>query len=268
MKRLSLLWLLLLPAATSALTDATASSQRWRQYAQGAATLEPARRFPYESCFRQAASAHHVPLTLLLAVARGESDFNARAVSNADALGLMQIRWPQTARHLGIDSKQALFEPCTNVDAGARYLREMMQRYDGNLHLSLAAYNYGPGRIRPGSGSIPAGADWYSGYILRHLDYVLGQRSAAAKAGLATDYGAEQRLEVIRFARPYRATALIDSLQRRRPTLRLDVFRRHDAKFSVVLLFANAAERRQGLKQLKTLGLIPATLASGNHHKG
>lgn len=249
--------MLLSPSAPKALTDASTTGQRWRQYATQAASLQPGRVFPYAHCFQRAAHAHTVPLTLLLAVARGESNFNPRAVSSADAMGLMQIRWPQTAKHLGIDSKQTLFEPCANVDAGARYLRQMMQRYDGDLHLSLAAYNYGPGRIRPGAARIPEGAKWYSGYILRHLDYVLGKRQGQTKGKANIDYSKEKNLEVIRFARPYRASALIDSLQRRQPKLRLDIFRLHDGAFSVVLMFDNAAERKQGVRRLKNLGFDP-----------
>jgi hypothetical protein len=239
-------------------SDALDLAGRWRQYAAQAAGLEPALSFPYEDCFRRAARRHGLPLTLLLAVARGESDFDARAVSSANALGLMQIRWPQTARHLGITEKSRLFEPCANVDAGARYLKELLQRYDQDLHLSLAAYNYGPGRIRPGGRVLPAGARWYSGYILRHLDYVLGDWKDRPEGAVRVAYDKEGRLEVIRFSRPFRAAALVDSLRERQPRLRLDVFRRPSGDFSVVLLFADQAERARGLRRLEDLGLDPA----------
>lgn len=248
---------LALPLASptaEALTDAGGTAKRWQQYATQSRELEPARSFPYEHCFRQAAQRHEMPLTLLLAVARGESDFNARAVSSANALGLMQILWPQTGHHLGVKRKSRLFDPCTNVDAGARYLKELMQRYDNDLYLSLAAYNYGPGRIEPGASRIPKGAHWYSGYILGHLDYVLGERSGSAPR----DYGREGRLEIIRFSRPYRATALVEGLRKRYPKLRLDVFRRPDGAFTVILLFADKQEKTKGLQGLKTLGFRPA----------
>ena len=116
---LGLLYLSLSPIAPGR-SEAVDLAGRWRQYAKQAVRLEPALSFPYEACFRRAAQDHGLPVTLLLAVARGESDFDARAVSSANALGLMQIRWPQTAKHLGITQKSRLFDPCTNVDAGAR----------------------------------------------------------------------------------------------------------------------------------------------------
>jgi soluble lytic murein transglycosylase-like protein len=253
---LTLLTLLLwLPTPTPALTADADPAGRWRDYKADAARLKPALRFPFHDCFRQAAERHGVPETLLLAVARGESNFDPKAVSSANAVGLMQIRWPQTARHLGIERRAALLDACTNVDAGARYLKELLQRYDGDLHLSLAAYNYGPGRIAPGASRLPEGALWYSGYILRHLDYVVAEARNGPTPG---DYSAEQRLEIIRFARPYRAAALVETLQRRRPGLRLDVFRRTGGDFSVMLLYLDADERDTGLRALRALGLAPS----------
>ncbi len=248
---LLLLASLTLPAAAKPV-DPGATSLRWRTLATELHALQPSRGFPYAHCFRRAAQKHGMPVALLLAVARGESDFNPKAVSSAGALGLMQILWPGTARHLGIGKKQKLYDPCTNVDAGTRYLKELKQRYDGNLHLTLAAYNYGPGRIHPGAKQIPAGAAWYSGYILRHLDYVLSQPGRRG-----ANYKDEGRLELIRFTRPYRAAALVDSLKLAHPGLRLAVFRQPDGDFRVVLLFADAAERSKGLHILRARGLRP-----------
>lgn len=91
--------------------------------------------------FLVAALEYGLPESLLLAVARGESDCEARARSRANAHGVMQILWPDTAKHLGINRLSDLYEPCTNIDAGARYLKELLARYDGNVHLALAAYN-------------------------------------------------------------------------------------------------------------------------------
>ena len=248
---------LLSPTTASPLTDTGNTSEQWRRYAILANDLQPARSFPYAHCFRQAASAHGLPLTLLLAVARGESDFDAKARSRANALGLMQIRWPRTAKHLGIRQQARLLDPCINVDAGARYLKELQERYNGDLHLTLAAYNYGPGRIAPGTRKLPEGARWYSAYIQRHLQYVLGRGSAGEASGTATAYHKEGRLEIIRFSRPYRAVALVDSLSNKRPKLRLDIFRRPEGHYSVVLLFETKVEKKRGLNRLSVLGLKP-----------
>ena len=56
----------------------------------------------------------------------------------------MQIKWPETAAHLGVRTRAALFDPCTNVDAGGRYLRELTDRYNGDMQTALAAYRIGP----------------------------------------------------------------------------------------------------------------------------
>ena len=140
----------------------------WKNYALTETSIRPSYQFPHASCFRAAAVAHDVPESLLLAVARGESDFEETARSKANAHGVMQIQWPGTAQHLGVNRLSDLYDPCTNIDAGAKYLKELMGRYNGSIHLALAAYNYGPGRITTNGGNIPDGARWYSGYIYRH----------------------------------------------------------------------------------------------------
>ena len=116
-------------ARTDAALDGSALEARWRSFAKTAAERQPARQFPYADCFRRAAAAHELPETLLLAVARGESDFKPRARSSANAYGLMQILWPGTAKHLGLNHLSDLLDPCTNVEAGARYLKELLERY-------------------------------------------------------------------------------------------------------------------------------------------
>ena len=143
-------------AATGAHATESDLDLAWRDYAGNRSHLEPAYRFPYASCFGAAALRYDLPETLLLAVARGESDFKATARSRANAHGVMQILWPDTARHLGIYRLSELYDPCANIDAGARYLKELRARYNGNLHLALAAYNYGPRRIPVDGGSIPS----------------------------------------------------------------------------------------------------------------
>ena len=159
----------------------------WRGYMDRQAAVESAYRFPHATCFRVAALEYDLPETLLLAVARGESDFEATARSRANAHGVMQILWPGTANHLGIYRLSELYDPCTNIDAGARYLKEMLARYDGNVHLALAAYNYGPQRSAQDGRDIPSGASWYSGYIYRHLTYVIDGGAATLESKNSPD---------------------------------------------------------------------------------
>ena len=154
-----------------------ALERAWKQYMAAKTHSRPAFQFPFEACFQKAAQQYELPVSLLLAVARGESDFDPKAKSDKNCYGIMQIRWPITAKHLGITTLEALGDPCTNITAGAKYIREMLDRYAGNLHLALAAYNYGPGRIsqKASPALIPKGAQWYSGYVHHHLEYILGQ---------------------------------------------------------------------------------------------
>ena len=217
-------------------TSTTSPAEAWRQFAANTRSAAPGFRFPHDTCFRAAALAYDLPYTLLLAVARGESDFDPMARSKANAHGVMQILWPTTAKHLGIYRLSQLYEPCTNIDAGARYLREMLERYDGDIHLALAAYNYGPERIPRSGEDIPAGATWYSSYILRHLSFIVGD-GAAAPTGAEQLYSDLGRSTLLVFGEPYRAEAFVTGLEQRAPGLQLDWFREGTGEFAVVLVY-------------------------------
>ena len=251
---LSLLVAAAVMAKTDASIDAGALEARWQTFSRTAAQTQPALDFPYAHCFKRAAAAQKVPETLLLAVARGESDFKPAARSDANAYGLMQILWPGTAKHLGLNRLSDLLEPCTNVEAGARYLKELLEHYQGNLHRALAAYNYGPSRIPVSGGKLPDGAVWYSSYILRHLDYVLHGSRKRPRGSAPGPYADQDRLFVIRFARPYRAAAFVESLQPRFGDIRLDWFRRPDEGFDVVMLYASEKELGRGRQLLSDMG--------------
>ena len=251
---LSLLAATAVMAKTDTSIDAGALEARWQTFSRTAAQTQPALDFPYAQCFKQAAATHKLPETVLLAVARGESDFKPAARSDANAYGLMQILWPGTAKHLGLKRLSDLLEPCTNVEAGARYLKELLERYQGNLHRALAAYNYGPSRIPVSGGKLPDGAVWYSSYILRHLDYVLHGSRKRPRGSAPRPYADQDRLFVIRFARPYRAEAFVESLQPRFGDIRLDWFRRPDEGFDVVMLYASEKELGRGRRLLSDMG--------------
>ncbi len=225
----------------------------WRDYASRQASLQPAYRFPHATCFSAAALDHDLPESLLLAVARGESDFEATARSRANAHGVMQILWPGTARHLGIHRLSDLYDPCTNIDAGARYLKELLTHYDGNVHLALAAYNYGPGRISRDGAGVPSGAQWYSGYIYRHLNYVIGNGTGRAVPP-DTLYSEIGQSTLLTFGEPYRAEAFIERLENRSPDLNLDWFRRGTGEFEVVMTYASREEYDRSARLLQSAG--------------
>ena len=104
-----------------------------------------------EAMADQVAEKHGLNPVLLKAVVRAESDFNPRVVSRSGAMGLMQLM-PETARSLGVKNP---FDPMENLEGGARYLKSMIKRFDGDLKLALAAYNAGPGAVERYGGVPP-----------------------------------------------------------------------------------------------------------------
>jgi soluble lytic murein transglycosylase-like protein len=89
-----------------------------------------------------AADKYGLPRQLVRSLIANESDFEPRAVSPKGAIGLMQLM-PATAQALGADPR----DPAQNVDAGTRYLRDLLEKYEGGLWHALAAYNAGPGAV-------------------------------------------------------------------------------------------------------------------------
>ena len=104
-----------------------------------------------EKMVREAADRHHVDPALVRAVIQTESNWNPRAYSRKGAGGLMQLI-PTTAQRYGAND---VFNPQQNIDAGVRYLKTLLGRYNGNLDLALAAYNAGEGAVDRANG-IPA----------------------------------------------------------------------------------------------------------------
>jgi soluble lytic murein transglycosylase-like protein len=100
---------------------------------------EPADYGTYSKEIAEAAALYAVPERLIRAVIRAESGFDPRAVSPRGACGLMQLM-PETAAILGV---RDLFNPRQNIQAGARHLRAMMERFRNDLPMALAAYNAG-----------------------------------------------------------------------------------------------------------------------------
>jgi soluble lytic murein transglycosylase-like protein len=104
-----------------------------------------------ETCIRDASEKHGVDSSLIRAVIKYESGFDPLAVSRAGAEGLMQLM-PETARLLGVRDSFNIRE---NIDGGTRFLKDMLDSFDGDLELALAAYNAGPSVVRRFGGVPP-----------------------------------------------------------------------------------------------------------------
>jgi len=99
---------------------------------------------PYREIVEAAATRYKVDAALISSVIAVESNFDPKAVSRKNASGLMQLL-PETAARLGVKD---IFDPQENIDAGTRYLRELLQTYNNDVALALAAYNAGPEKVQ------------------------------------------------------------------------------------------------------------------------
>jgi soluble lytic murein transglycosylase-like protein len=186
--RLALLGLLSLPAGANGgelysfvdadgvvhFTNVPSSTERWRKVTRasdvagvyhvsvqgrsappagpgGSSTARASSDASYQEHIRQAADKYRVPVDLLRAVMAVESNYNARAVSEKGAMGLMQLM-PGTAKDMYVFD---VWDPAQNIDGGARYLRVLANQYGGDLLRTLAAYNAGPDAVRRAGGKIP-----------------------------------------------------------------------------------------------------------------
>jgi soluble lytic murein transglycosylase-like protein len=126
-----------------------------------------------------ASDKHQIDADLINSVIHAESAFNPRARSSKGALGLMQLM-PGTASQLGV--KDA-YDPAANVDGGTQYLRELLEKYNGDLIKALAAYNAGPGRVQQYKGVPPyRETQAYVARIVREFNQKKLAQQKAAKA--------------------------------------------------------------------------------------
>ncbi len=103
----------------------------------------PERFSRYDEYIRQAATLYQIPEELVRAVIRVESDFDPRAVSPANARGLMQLV-PETAERMMVSDS---FDPRQNIFGGVRYLRVLANLFNGDIELTIAAYNAGENAV-------------------------------------------------------------------------------------------------------------------------
>ncbi|HTC47826.1 MAG TPA: lytic transglycosylase domain-containing protein [Candidatus Aquilonibacter sp.] len=151
---------------------------------QQTASAVPNHSFNLNETVKAASGAYQLDPDLVTSVIRAESGFNVRAVSPKGAQGLMQLM-PQTATQLGV---QNALDPQANVEAGTRYLRELLERYNFDLIKALAAYNAGPQRVEQYNGVPPYyETKAYVARIVRDFN----RKKIEAKAGTTAKSGAK-----------------------------------------------------------------------------
>lgn len=125
---------------------------------------------PFDRTIHMVAQRHRVDPLLLHAVIRQESGYRKSIRSHAGAIGLMQIM-PATGASLGVATPDLLI-PESNVDAGARLIKKLYHKYDGNFRLVLAAYNAGEGAVKKYGNQIPPYTETqnYVNRVLAHYD--------------------------------------------------------------------------------------------------
>jgi len=124
------------------------------------------------SIILQAAERHRVDPNLVKAIIMAESGYNPKAVSKKGARGLMQLM-PKTAEALGVKDS---FNPEHNVDAGVGYFKQLLNQFDGDVKLALAAYNAGSRKVRKYKGVPPFKAtQYYVKKVFQYYNYYKGQ---------------------------------------------------------------------------------------------
>jgi len=143
----------------------------------------PSRPSAYDDLIREHAAHYDVNPGLVRAVVQVESNFNASARSPKGAMGLMQLM-PATAQQFGVANP---FDPSENIRGGTAYLRQLLDRYDNDKRLALAAYNAGPGAVDKYGETVPPYRETRE-YVARVNEVSDGEEGAARPRAVGTIY--------------------------------------------------------------------------------
>lgn len=150
---------------------------------------------PMDSIFEAASKETGVDIRLLKAVGKAESNFNASATSRCGAMGVMQLM-PGTAKSLGVTDA---YDARQNIMAGSKYLAKLLDKYDGDTKLALAAYNAGSGNVAK-YGGIPPFKETQN-YVKRVLEYAGEDFSTGQTVSMpASDTGIQGQQQALTFA--------------------------------------------------------------------
>ena len=152
-------------ALSSGSTDSNGSSASTQTTSSASTVSSPQ---DYEAYFKEASETYGVATSILKSIAKAESNFNPSAVSKAGAIGIMQLM-PSTAASLCVSNS---YDARENIMGGAKYISQLLSRYQGNISLALAAYNAGTGNVDK-YGGIPPFTETQN-YVQKVLSYMNG----------------------------------------------------------------------------------------------
>lgn len=144
-----------------------------------------------DSIFEEAAEKYDVPVNLLKAVAKAESNFRSDATSSCGAMGIMQLM-PGTAKGLGVTDA---YDPEQNIMGGAKYLSKLLNEFDGNTELAVAGYNAGAGNVNK-YGGIPPFTETQN-YVKKVMGYYNGDVTIPDYASGTASSGTEDSSSII-----------------------------------------------------------------------
>lgn len=160
------------PITGKSVTYIDVSEEDTSYTAKKTTSVDAMKETKYDAYFKKAAQRYGVSESLLKAIAKAESNFNARDVSSAGAKGVMQLM-PETAKSLGVKD---VFDPEQNIMGGAKCIKQKLKEFNGNVRLALAAYNAGSGAVKR-TGGVPS---YCKSYVNKVLSYKEAYETASA----------------------------------------------------------------------------------------